>query len=99
VKTSEPISLDHYEFVPVEEAAKPIPGIVCCFLDCWWTVDEQGRIAFYYGGRKDRRGGGAPQCNQDERISRMFSKKDSWAVDVVQIPVVFRRVNISDYQY
>lgn len=98
-----------FNFVHPDELANPAPGLATNYVNYWWMVDDQGRIAFYVG-----HGSGKyhhPQCNVNEQISRDLvatqTKRrergnygsDAWAVDVVQLPLVSVPARASDYSH
>lgn len=85
------ISEDKFEFVPVEEAIIPPPGLIDHMKDRWWIVHPDKGLAFFKS-----RGSLSPQCNGDERITRRLSEAYPWA-EVRFIPSAFRRINPNDY--
>lgn len=92
--------LDNYTWKTVEEISTPIDGGQV-LVNNWWPVDAQGRVAIYNPQRGSRRqywGDGSPQANSDERVTRMLATKvHKWAVDCIQIPVAYLRIDPRDY--
>ncbi len=100
------VSETDYVFLTVEEAVTPRKGgFFQHYVDAWWVVHPERGLAFY--NPKDRRTGrrrhgryGSPQCNTDERISRMFGTKTvPWPhARIEQFPSVWVPIDISDYR-
>jgi hypothetical protein len=68
------LSISDYAFLPVQEAVSPAKGgFFLHYVNTWWLVHPDKGLAFYRRGR--RRSLGAPQCNTDERITRMLAAK------------------------
>lgn len=101
------ISKDDYVFLPVEEAVSPRGGTYFQhYVDHWWVVHPEHGLLFYNRknrrtGRRWQRGLGSPQCNTDERISKMVGDKTLailWPdIEIRQFPSVWVPINISDY--
>ncbi len=89
------LKIEDFEFVTVEEASRPLEGIVSVLLHRWWLTDDQGRIAFYRPQGKCV--GGGPQCNPSVAIAEHLAEKYEWATGIEQIPIVFRAINVKDY--
>ena len=87
------VKTEDFAFVSVEEASRPVEGLVRVFLNRWWLVDEQGRIAFYRP--RTASVGGFPQCNPDVTVAGRLMKHREWFVGVRYIPVVYRSIDTS----
>lgn len=95
------VSLDDYVWKTVEEISTPRPGPHDIALDWWWPVDAEGRVAFYnplnrHTGQRQRTYG-SPQGNKDEKVSRLLSRHDPWAVDVIQIPIAYIPIDTREF--
>jgi len=100
--------MSEFHFVHPDELSRPVEGLAINYVDDWWQVDDQGRIAFYVTRGSSRYS--HPQCNADESITRRLvenqvTKREAgedgmylWAVDVRQIPLVSVPARVSDYQ-
>jgi hypothetical protein len=87
-----------YAFLPVQEAVSPAKGgFFLHYVDAWWLVHPEYGLAFYRRGR--RSGLGAPQCNTDERISRMVGLKTApWPdAEVKRFASVWIPIDPHDY--
>ena len=91
------VKTEDFAFVSVEEASRPVEGLVRIFLNRWWLVDEQGRIAFYQP-RTDSVGG-FPQCNPDVAVTGRLMNYKEWFVGVRHIPVVYRSIDTNLEMY
>ena len=98
------LTVDDYVWLTREEAEKPVGGLCMVFIDYWWAVDKDGRVAFFNprlgnGKRRARDNFVSPQCNHSEAISRKVAQScaPDIFVDVVQIPMVMYHVNPGDY--
>jgi len=89
------VKVADFEFVTIEEAARPLEGVVSVLLHRWWLTDDQGRIAFYRPSAPCV--GGGPQCNPSVAIANHLVEKYEWATGIEQIPIVFRAINVEDY--
>ena len=84
-------------FVAESVAAQPIPGIIECIIDRWWIVHPTKGLVYHQHRGYGARISPTPQCNRDKSIAeRLASGLYPWA-EVRQIPVVFHRINVSDY--
>jgi hypothetical protein len=95
---------DDYRFLPIGEAVHPAGGgFFQHYVNYWWAVHPEKGLAFYNpaerGGRRMRRGLGAPQCNTDKRISQLVRDESiPWPAEIQLIESAWVPVNISDYQ-
>jgi len=99
---------DDYMFIPADEALAPADGgHYQHYVNCWWVVHPEKGLAFF--NPKNARTGrrrfgryGSPQCNADERISRMVGAKTIatlWPeVEIQQLGSVWVPIDISDYR-
>lgn len=80
---------DRMIVVPPEEYLTPHTGWTV-HANRWWIAARDGGILYHIfaDGR-----GVAPQCNDDERIARMWCAQGNFPVEVEvrRIPVVFER--------
>ena len=98
---------NRFRFVDPATLAEPAPGLAHNYVDYWWLVDEQGRIAFF-----TYRGGSiyaSPQHNADPQIARQLaadhakrreSGEDpqfSWAVEARHFPLISVPARGRDY--
>lgn len=88
------VKIEDFAFVSVEDASRPVEGLVRVFLDRWWLVDEQGRIAFYRP--RTASVGGFPQCNPDVAVAGRLMNHKEWFVSVRHIPVVYRSIDANE---
>jgi hypothetical protein len=93
------MDIGDYAFLPVQEAVSPAKrGHFEHFVDAWWIVHPEKGLAFYRRGR--RSGLGAPQCNTDERITRMVMARCSppWpGAEVRKLASAWVPIDVSDY--
>lgn len=89
---------DTFEFIRPDEFIE-LDGDVRRYLNYWWALDEEGRIALWnpIGGRKGgrylERGKGVPQCNAEFRVAEKMLDPQSvyygpWVKRIVRIPEV-----------
>jgi hypothetical protein len=96
------IAIENFVFVPVEEITKPVPGLVMCYVDYFWLVDEQGRVAFFNpvgrdGRRRERNRLGSAQCNSSDKAYDAIGRHYSWCVGQTQLPAAFVKADPRDY--
>lgn len=98
------VPIEDYKFLSVAEATAPARGgFFEHYVDAWWLVHPERGLAFYSPvtrtGRR-RRGLGSPQCNTDERVTRMVGAKSApWPdPEVRQIPSAWVPVDLSGYR-
>ena len=88
-----------YAFLPIQEAVSPAKGeFFQHYVDAWWLIHPDRGLAFYRRGR--RSGLGSPQCNTDERITRMILAKSAppWEnAEVRKLASVWVPANPADY--
>ena len=85
------IGEEKFDFVTLDEATVPPPGLIEHMKDRWWIAHPERGLAFFKS-----LGWLSPQCNTDERIVRKLAQNYPWA-EVVFIPSVFRTINPNDY--
>jgi hypothetical protein len=73
------------------ELSTPKSGTFDVKVDCWWLVDNEGRLIFYSGSNWV-----SPMCNPDKRIADVIVKQYP-EYTVKQIPLVFISHNCSDF--
>lgn len=71
-------------------------GLTEALHNQWWSFDPQRGIIFWKRGVR-RNVFLYPQCNPDERISRMLTEKMYPWAEVLRVPLVLVRRNPSDY--
>lgn len=77
------------EFVPLEKATIPPPGLIEHIHNRWWVVHPQKGLVFWKGW--------SPQCNSNKEITeRIWKGMYPWA-EIQFIPSVYRRINPNDY--
>jgi hypothetical protein len=79
-----------YTYVPAEQLAQLPDGTstIQHFHNYWWAVHPEKGLAFW-----NKTGGNSPQCNSDERITRILLRSTPW-LQAQQIEHVFVRVNL-----
>lgn len=85
------MSTDKYRFVDPATLAAPIDGLATNYVNRWWAVDAEGRIAFFQFGKPKRwTDYNHPQCNSRREIVEALAQSTwrEWAVRVVQLPLV-----------
>lgn len=100
------LRIEDYLFLSVEEATAPPGGsFFQHYVDAWWLVHPEKGLAFYNPvndrtGRRRMGKLGAPQCNTDERISRMVGAKSCpWPdPEVRKLASVWVPADPGDYQ-
>jgi hypothetical protein len=103
--TAAVLTEDDYVFLPEGQAAAPSTGTYFQrYADCWWAVHPEKGLVFYNPvdprtGRRRHSYLGAPQCNADERISRMVSQHCPFPVEIRQVPLAWVPISISDYDH
>lgn len=104
-KKEDKLGPEHFLFVTLEEATKPVNGLFQIFVDYWWPLDSQGRIAFYnpmLAGKRRHASikyRGSPQCNSNRLIAERVSQCQEWPVEIRQIPVVYVPIDPKDYVF
>jgi hypothetical protein len=92
------LSIENYKFLPEQEAVSPSKaGFFMHWVNAWWLVHPDKGLLFY---RLGRRGYGSPQCNTDERVTRMLFAKAPPPIDgieVRQLASVWVPADPSDY--
>lgn len=77
------LRIEDYKFLPVEEAVAPRGGLYFQhYVDAWWLVHPDKGLLFY---RRGLGGLGSPQCNTDERVTRMLFAKDPPPIDGIEV--------------
>lgn len=94
-------------FVDPATLSEPAPGLAHNYVDYWWLVDEQGRIAFF-----THRGSSiyaSPQCNSDARTAQQLAQGHiaqrengdnspfAWAVEARHFPLISVPARVKDY--
>ncbi|MFA7264752.1 MAG: hypothetical protein WC054_00330 [Candidatus Nanopelagicales bacterium] len=99
--TNTEIPLDHYVWISVAELTDSPAGIVMCYKNYWWLLDEQGRVAFYNplqrNGRRMQRGMGSAQANLNRSMAERISKDRSWVRSIELIPSAFVKIDPAEY--
>lgn len=92
------IDVSRYNFLPEQEAVSPAKGgFFVHWVNAWWLVHPDKGLAFYRLGRGGR---GSPQCNTDERVTRMLYSKTGQpeGCEVRKLASVWVPADPSDYQ-
>lgn len=87
-----------FEFRDPGEFTVPRNGPMMGYLDCYWLVDDQGRIAFYQPSR--RRNGPSfeyPQCNENKTIVARRAEVEEWSSGFMLIPVILVPMDMTEY--
>jgi hypothetical protein len=89
-----------YRFLPLAEAVNPPKqGLFTHWVNAWWLVHPDKGLLFYRFGR--RRGWGSPQCNTDERVTRMLFEKAPppfEGIEVQHLPSAWVPADPDDYR-
>jgi len=77
-------------FIDPDRINKPRNGVASVYIDCWWSVDSEGRVALYSNGRQAfGRQPVSPQCNTERAVAERLSARLGFISPVQQLPVVY----------
>jgi hypothetical protein len=72
-------------------------GLVDVIRDRWWACHPERGLLLYNNHRRGQLAGASPQCNGDERISRMLNEKQYPWAEIRFVPLVLLPINPNDY--
>ena len=95
-KAIELANTDRYKKVKISDASTPINGICMIYTNRYWIVTPDDEILFY---RPSKNSSGSPQCNDNGEIASSLRDKLYPGFHVVQLPVVFQKVDPREYVF